>query len=285
MTLKLNAYVLAGDPAWIPQSVGSYYDLVDRIFVSYDRRGRSWSGAPLSVDESLARLRAADTDDKVVMLPGDHADPSRFTMRLETEQRQAALDAASEGADWVIQLDTDEIVPAPQIFADHIERAHDHAAEALEYPSRVLYARTATGVFLEQCRRFWGWQASYPGPFAVRAGTTLSFARQAATAPLYRVDVSPWNTDPAHPNWARVHAVVSARDAVLHMSWVRTAAQMAEKAVVSGHAGSRDWTRELRMWRTRTSHPLRTALTAPFTSDPARRFRLSRLPEFAGIEP
>lgn len=285
MALRLNAYVLAGDPAWIPQSIGSYYGLVERIFVSYDRHGRSWSGAPLSVDESLERIRAADPDGKVVMLPGDHADTSRFTMHLETEQRQAALDAASEGADWVIQLDTDEIVPAPRIFANLIAKAHDRAAEALEYPARVFYARTADGVFLEQCRRFWGWQAAYPGPSAVRAGTRLSFARQAQTAPLYRVDLSPWNTDPAHPSWARVHALVRPQDAVLHMSWVRSEAQMAEKAVVSGHASSRDWTRELHLWRTRARHPLRTALAAPFASDPAQRFRMSRLPEFADVEP
>jgi hypothetical protein len=283
--MRLNAYVLAGDPAWIPQSIGSYYGLVDRIIVSYDRQGRSWSGAPLSVEESLARIRAADPDGKVVMLPGDYADPERFTMRLETEQRQASLDAASEGADWVIQLDTDEIVPTPSVFGNHIARAHDRAAEALDYPARVLYARTADGVFLEQSRRFWGWQAAYPGPVAVRAGTTLSFARQAEAAPLYRVDMAPWNTDPAHPRWARVHAVVRPGDAVLHMSWVRTEAQMAEKAVVSGHASSRDWTRELRTWRTRARHPVRTALAAPFTGDPVQRYRMSRLPEYAGVHP
>ena len=38
-----------GDPAWIAQSIGSYYHLVDRIIVSYDRSGRSWAGHPFSV--------------------------------------------------------------------------------------------------------------------------------------------------------------------------------------------------------------------------------------------
>jgi hypothetical protein len=283
--VRLNAYVLAGDPAWVPESIGSYYGLVDRIVVSFDRDGRSWSGAPLSTDRALERIRAADPDGKVVLLAGDYADPSRFAMRLETEQRQAALDAASEGADWVLQLDTDEIVPNPALFADFIGRARDHAAEALEFPARVLYARARDGVFLEQCGRFWGWQAAYPGPVAVRAGTTLSFARQSASAPLYRVDVAPWNTDPAHPRWAPVHATIDPRDAILHMSWVRTEAQMAEKAVVSGHASRRDWDRELRTWRTRARHPLRTAAAAPFTRDPVQRFRMTRLPAFADVEP
>ena len=209
----------------------------------------------------------------------------RWAMRLETDQRQTALDAASEGADWVIQLDTDEIVPSPSVFAGLIERADDHAAQALEYPARVFHARAADGAFLEHCGRLWGWQAAYPGPVAVRAGTALSFARQAATAPSYRVDLAPWNTDPAHPHNAPVHHVVHPRHALLHMSWVRTEAQMVEKSVVSGHAGARDWDRELSTWRWRASHRRLAALAAPVTRDPSQRFRVSRLPEYADVEP
>ena len=72
--MRLNAYVLAGDPAWVPESLGSYYGLVDRIVVSYDRSGRSWSGARLSIDAALRRIAEFDVDGKTVLLPGDHAD-------------------------------------------------------------------------------------------------------------------------------------------------------------------------------------------------------------------
>lgn len=283
--MRLAAYVLAGDPAWIPQSLGSYSHLVDRIVVSYDRHHRSWSGNPLSVEESLRRIAAADPDGKVVLLPGTHSDPANAVMANETAQRQAALDAASTGADWVIQLDTDEILSSPEAFLTQLGAAERHGADALAFPMRNVYARTSGGRFLEHCGRFWGDQAGYPGPLAVRAGTRLSLARQAAGAPAWRVDMAPWNTDPAHPHDVPVHAVIPAREAVIHMSWVRTQSQMDEKRIVSGYADEHDWDAELQRWRRRARHPIATALHAPFARSPFRRFRITRLPAWAEVEP
>lgn len=283
--MRINAYVLAGDPAWIGESIASYYGLVDRIFVSFDRESLSWRGHPLSVEESLTRISAADPDGKTTLLPGSHSETSRPPMETETEQRQAALDAASDGADWVLQIDTDEIVRAPGTLLHHLRRAEQRAAEALAFPLRDVYARTRSGRFLEHCGRFWTTQAAYPGPVAVRAGATLSAARQPTTTSTYRVDVSPRNTDPAHPFDAPVHAVISPHEAILHMSWVRTEAQMAEKSVVSGYAGNRDWRRDLTRWRRRSRHPWRTAALAPFASDPFGRFRVISLPGLADVEP
>lgn len=283
--MRVSAYVLAGDPAWIPQSLQSFYSLVDRIFVSYDRSQRSWSGARLSVQESLARIRVADTDGKTVLLPGDYVDPSQFPMDLETQQRQAAIDAASDGAEWIIQLDSDEIMASPATFIRHLRRADSRGADALDYPSRWFYARTTSGRFLEACGRWWTTQSAYPGPLAVRSGCRLTHARQVAGAPTYRVDVSPWNTDPARPTSAPVHATIRPSQAVLHMSRVRTETQMLEKTRVSGHAASEDWTRELKAWRRRAAHPWWTSLRSPISRDPFRRFRVARLPPFANLEP
>jgi hypothetical protein len=283
--VKLHAYVLAGDPAWIPQSLGSFYALVDRIVVSYDADGLSWSGDPLSTRESLERITAADPDGKVLLRPGRFANPELMAMWAETAQRQDALDAASEGADWVLQLDTDEVVADPAALRAAIDAADSHAASALEYPARVFYARAESGRFLETCGRFWSTQSSYPGPIAVRSGTALSHARQAAKAPTYRVDVSPWNTDPARPATTRVHRVIGRDQALLHLSWVRTEAQMAEKRAVSGHARGRDWDRELDRWRRRMRHPLLAAAAAPLSRKPFERYRVTRLAEFADIDP
>jgi hypothetical protein len=233
----------------------------------------------------LRRIAAADPEGKTILLPGDHVDSTRHSLRMETEQRQAALDAASVDADWVIQLDTDEIAPVPQVLQKYIRRADEGAAGALAYPARTIYARTASGAFLEHCGRLWTTQSSYPGPMAVRAGTSLSHARQAASAPVFRVDVSPWNTDPAHARTTPVHAVVGVHEAIIHMSWVRSASQMAEKSAVSGHASERDWPRELQSWGGRSRHPVLTTLRAPFTRDPFRRFRIAHLPEYAQLEP
>lgn len=283
--MRLNAYVLAGDPAWIPQSIGSYYDHVDRIVVSFDRSRRSWTGAPLSVDAALSRIAAADPDGKVVLLPGDHVKTAPSVLATETSQRQAALDAASDGADWVIQLDTDEIVTDWPALLAQLHEARDRAAKAVEYPARMIYARTRDGRFLEHCGRWWSGQAGFPGPIAVAGGTRLSVARQSATAPLFRVDTAPWNTDPAHPFTTRVHAVVERSAALIHMSWVRSESQMAEKSVVSGYAVTRDWDRDLESWRRRARHPVLTTLAAPLARDPFSRFRLVSLPDYADVEP
>jgi hypothetical protein len=284
--MLLNAYVLAGDPAWIEQSIGSYYEHVSRIVVSYDESGRSWSGAPLSVDESLRRIAAVDPDGKVVLLPGDHVGTNgEHPLIAETRQRQRALDVAAEDADWVLQLDTDEIVPSMDTVLSHAEAAASRGAKALDFPSRTFYARARNGRFLEYSTRWWATQTGFPGPIAVAANTRLTHARQAADAPLYRVDISPWNRDPAHGRGARVHAVVPREQAILHLSWVRTEQQMREKSVVSGHAGARDWTTELHHWRRRSAHPRRTIALTPFRRIESARFRLTRLEQFDGLNP
>ncbi|MGN6219647.1 MAG: hypothetical protein ACTHNQ_09085 [Microbacterium sp.] len=283
--MKIHAYVLAGDPAWIEQSIGSFYGMVDRIVVSFDADGLSWSGHALSTEESIARIAAVDPDGKVVLRPGRFSNPDLMAMWAETAQRQDALDAASEGADWVLQLDTDEVVTDPGAFRTAIDSAESHAASALEYPARVLYARARSGRFLEISRRFWTTQSSYPGPVAVRAGTRLSHARQAAGVPTFRVDVSAWNTDPARPATTPVHAVIPRQQALLHLSWVRTEAQMAEKRAVSGHAAGRDWDRELDRWRRRMRHPFVAAAGAPLSRRPFERFRVTSLPRFARLAP
>ena len=283
--IRLNAYVLAGDPAWVADSIGSYYDMVGRIVVSYDRSHRSWSGLPLSVEESLRRIHAADPDGKVVLLPGDHVIADRTLMATETAQRQAALDAASDGADWVLQLDTDEILPSPEALRRQIAVADEAGADAVDYPLRNIYAATVGDRFLEQCGRFWTTQATYPGPIAVRAGTRLTVARQAGGVRHHRVDVAARNTDPAHPRRTPVHAVIPREDAVLHLSWVRSEEQMLEKRRVSGYAKNRDWDEDLARWRRRSRHPWLTAAGAPLARRWWDRYRVVDLPELAGREP
>lgn len=273
--MRLNAYVLAGDPAWAAHSLRSYYGLVDRVVVSFDADGRSWSGRPLRVDEAVAALRAADPDGKLVLLPGHHSDPDRPVLDVETEHRQEAVDAAGEGADWVLQLDADEILLSPEVFARHLRRAAERGARALDYPLRDFYQDLGGGRYLEHCGRFWTSQSAYPGPVAVEAGIALRHCRQ-VDAPHYRVDTHARNTDPAHAADAHVHAVVDRRDAIAHMSWVRTEDEMRLKAATSGYAGGSRWARALPRWRWRREHPWLTAAAAPVRG-PFDRFRVADL--------
>ncbi len=274
--VRLNAYVLAGDPAWIPHSVGAYYDLVSTIVVSYDRRHLSWSGASLSVGAALDRLRAVDTEGKMRFLPGDHSDTATKVLTNETNQRQRALDAASDDADWVIQLDTDEILLNRATFLSAVGEADQVGADAIEYPLRDFYQRVGPNVFLEHCGRFWTDRAGYPGPVAVRAGTHLSHCRQTDQR-LFRVDFRSRNTDPWHPGDAPVHRVVPRSHGIAHMSWVRTMEQMLEKSRTSGYASSRDWSREIPRWEFRRRHPWLTVAAAPFWRREEDRLRLARL--------
>jgi hypothetical protein len=277
--LRLNAYVLAADPSWVEESVASYYSLVERIVVSYDETGTSWTGVPISAEECLERLRALDAESKMDFRPGSYYRPGFHPLENETYQRQAALEAASVGADWVLQLDTDEVLGDPDEFLRSLHAAHEQGFTGLEYPSRILYQHIRGRIYLEQCRRLWSVSAHYPGPMAVAAGSTLVHCRQADVR-LFRVDFKDRNTDPAHPSDAPVHRVVRQAQGIIHYSWVRSESAMLEKAVSSGHAHDFDWDGVVDRWRTRGRHPLRTVAGTPFRRGEDRRF--VRLATIAG---
>src|SRR5690606_1694349 len=197
-------------------------------------------------------------------------------------QRQEALDEASAGADWVLQLDTDEVMLSAPTFLTSLRAADSAGADGLHFPSRWLYSRVGPGRYLEASSRLGRPQASYPGPLAVRAGTTLTRARQ-ADVPLFRVDLAPWNTDPAHAHSTLVHEVVRPSDAVLHFSWVRDDETMRRKFGWSGHADDYSRPEVYERWHSRQRRPLRTVL-----GNPLRRtewFRLVRVPEPPGGTP
>lgn len=273
--MRLTAYLLAGDPAWVADSVASYYDLVSRIVVSYDRSNRSWSGKDLRVPESLERIRSVDVAGKVVELPGAYCDPDRFTLDLDTEQRQDALDLASEGADWVVQLDSDEVMGAPARFLECLSHAEDAGAEALDYPLRYLYQRTPRGRFLELASRTWRRRAGYPGPAAVRAGTPLRHCRQ-SDVPTYRVDISHRSSEPTRRSW-RVDQVIRRDEANLHFWWVRTDEQMAWKTRISGHADLYGAPGQLAHWRWSARHPYAAVASTPFRRDNAHWLRFGEV--------
>ncbi|GAA2858438.1 hypothetical protein [Microbacterium arabinogalactanolyticum] len=281
---RRTAYVLLADPSYLRESIGAYYDRVDRIVVSYDRSHTSWTGTPLPLQQCLRLISDLDRDSKMVLAPGDFARPGETGLANDTHQRQVALDQASEGSDWVLQLDTDEVMVSPDVFFDMLNRAESAGARGLDFPSRWLYTRTGPGRYLEVTRRFWGVAASYPGPLAVRAGTTLRHARQ-ADIDLFRVDFAPRNTDPWRPPDAEVHAVITPDKGVLHFSWVREPDVIKRKFGWSGHSEHMQPPEVYRRWVWRTRHPLLTAVTTPLRRRDDGRYRLSRIPEPPGGEP
>ena len=274
--LRINAYVLAADPWWLEASISAYYPVIDRLVVSYDEDATSWTGTPLPVEECLRRIRAIDVEGKCDFRPGHYSSPDRHPLDNDTFQRGEALAAASDGSDWVLQLDTDEVIPDLGEFVSCLEEADVRGATGMEYPLRYLYARTRRGAFLEMSSRFWGTIGNYPGPVAVVAGTRPRHARQADISP-FRVDFSPHNTDPRHPRDAIVHRVIPPEAGILHYYWVRSEEHMRRKAGWSGHSDTYSEPRRMRAWRWRQRHPLLTTLSAP-VHGLDNRFRLTRLP-------
>jgi len=250
--VKLNAYVLLADPSWLQHSIRSYYPHVDRIIACYDRSGVGWTGRPIPIAECRAKLDALDVDRKVLFLGGDFHEPGIHPMELDTRQRQKALDAAGEGADWVLQFDTDEVLPRWAPFARCLHHAEICNWQSFWYPQRFLFAPIADQWYLELVRQRKRWlrNTTAPGPYAVRAGTSLKHARQ--------------DTHDRHLVVTRLVAhradTVRTRDAVVHFAWVRSPELMQWKSVTSGHSQDLDWSSRLRDWTEAQRDPLRFTL-------------------------
>jgi hypothetical protein len=277
--LRLTAYVLLGDPHYLAASIASYYAYVSRIVACHDADGLSWSGEPLDLDTCLAEVRAADPAGKVDVVTGHFSAPDRPLLESDTRQRQVALDAASDNADWVLQLDTDEVALDAGRLVAAVSTAATRGYAAVDYPSRWLFARRSAHRYVELSSR-WGRPAmTYPGPLAVRAGTHLTLARQQGAA-RYRLDVCARSTDPAQPA-SVVHEVVPLSQAVLHFSWVRPREEMLRKSRVSSHARDFDWAAALDRWERSARHPWLYALGNPirrYDALPGRWLRPTTLP-------
>ena len=270
--MRIKAYVLAADPAWIEKSVSAYYDLVEEIIVSYDSEKRGWTGATIAVDECLSRLAVIDPDKKMRLCPGHYARLSHAPMENETYQRQCAIQEAGTDTDWVLQLDTDEVLPNTQALLDILHYADKHDIPAVEWPMRVLFHQLPDGRYLEVCAADGSDRFEYPGPIAVRPGVTLTDARRANglfLRPTVRGDRQSLQVcQPVLPAERRVE-LIDARDAVLHNSWARSADNIRSKIASWGHnAGWRSlafyylrWLPAPYLWRmTRDFHPFARGL-------------------------
>lgn len=237
----ISAYVLAGDPAWVEASISSYYDVVDRIVVSYDRSGTSWSGTPLAVAESLDRIRAVDRDRKAVLAPGDYYRASHTPMENDTDQRRAALAAASESADWVLQLDTDEVLPAGgrQRLRDLLAGGLPAEVAGVDWPMRPIFRQLTRHLFLEVCSYRRRQHAEYPGSVAVRAGARLEHCRTPAGRRWFcgvRGRASGRGDGP-------VDTYLPPSAAVVHLSWARSEAALRQKVQAWSHSKDFDGAR------------------------------------------
>ena len=276
--MKINAYIMAADPAWIESSVLSYYDKIEKLVVSYDENSTSWTGERLDVEQCLRRLKAIDSKGKMVFVPGHYARLEHEPLENDTYQRQCALDEAAPGADWVLQLDTDEVLGDPDEFLSCLREADEKGFGAMSYPSRWLYKRIGYRHYLEQCSRFWRTVGAYPGPIAVKNGTRLKLARQAET-PSFYVDFRFKSTDFSGPPDTVVHRVIKPGQAIMHYSMVRNEQELRHKTKTWGHSNERNWNPDIERWAWSGRHPLLAMLVTPLVrnSSTRRRLRVARI--------
>ena len=279
--MKIAAYVCLGDPAWIEASVNSYYPHVTKIIATYDRSGRSWSGPSIDTNVCIERLRAIDIDNKVEFLEGDFCIEENFGNPIlsDTNQRNLGLAVASRYGDWVLQLDTDEIIADWQLFKSYVEEANTKSFDAVYFPAIYVYQLISSSLALEICRRWGKRQAGYPGPLCVRAGSTLYLSRRSVGSTLHVPCKLAFDTV------IEKAAVVSDKPVspaccVVHITKGRTPAYMEKKFQTWGHSKDRDYSWELNYWTIVRRYPWLCLVFSHLLRGANKdKFRLFRIPK------
>lgn len=278
MSPRIGAYVLTGDTTWLAKSLRSYYPLLSALVIPWPEDGLGWRGQPLPLDEIRSLVESVDDRRLLRLVPGRWTD-REHPLDMETTQRQAAIDALSPDVDWILQIDGDELLPDAHFLLDALTYAEARGLRAVEWPMRILYRRTHHAV-LQVATASGQPSYEYPGPIAVRPGTTLVSARRTGTAFLRPVvegdDGSLQVARLALEGEDRSFGVPPAA-AIIHNSWARSPRQVWSKVTGWGHAsGARGVGYFLAVW-----------LPAPVTWRLLRNFhpfarglwpRLARLP-------
>lgn len=235
---RIGAYVLAADPTWIRSSVRRYYHLLDALVVSVPRDGRGWTGAPVQSEKCLKILQEIDTRGIGKVCLGSWISQQN-PLDADTRQRNDAIkELARMGVDWILQIDTDEVLPSPEELMKVISIASDQGIGSVEWPMRVLFRRTIGGRYLEIVASDSLPRYDYPGPIAVRADEQLVDCRRTAGAFLRPVihgdNRSLQVVRPEADNEIRM-SLLDENDAIWHNSWARSRKSVRRKVASWGH--------------------------------------------------
>jgi hypothetical protein len=271
---RIGAYVLASDPTWLRSSVARYYHLLDVLVVSASATGTGWTGRPIAVNDCIAAIETLDQRKIATVVRGHFHSPEN-PMAAETQQRQHAIDAVNaldSDLDWILQIDTDEVVPSAERLLELFELADERGANAVEWPMRVFYRRLRGGRYLQVVNADGSDHFEYPGPIAIRARSPVTEARQTAERflrPLVEGDHQSLQiTRPAGPQEIR-ETCLTGNDAILHNSWARPRADVWRKISSWGHNQGRrssryfylTWLPAPVLWRQmRDLHPFASGL-------------------------
>lgn len=234
---RIGAYVLAADPTWIRSSLAHYYDHLDTLVISAARSNRGWTGHAISADECVDLVRSIDTRGIARLALGEWRNVAHPLVG-ETEQRQAALAELAPHVDWILQIDSDEVLPNFDALRRMLDEADALCIDAVEWPMRVLFRRLSDGRYLQVTSESRSARYEYPGAIAVRPGVTLTEARRTGGRFLRPVvvgdTVSTQLTRPADADEVRLE-VLGDKDAILHNSWARSPRAVRAKIASWGH--------------------------------------------------
>ena len=229
--MHVKAYVLAADPTWVERSISAYYDHVAEIVVSFDRDNRGWTGRPIAASAVVRTIRAMDRDHKCRFVAGSFRGSPPIVG--DTRQRQAALDAVGE-CDWVLQIDTDEVLPVPEQLTSMLATLPSHL-DGVEWPMRVLFRRLGRDRYAEVSEEDGGMHVEYPGCIAVRPGVELVDARRVSGCYARVVTPDADSLQLRRPPGPVEYRIDLPAAPIVHNSWARSPRVVAAKVRSWGH--------------------------------------------------
>src|SRR5688572_4515370 len=141
-------FCVAYDWHMLNYSLPLVYDCADKICLSIDKAGISWSGSKFSFDRSAFNqlVERLDKLNKIVIIEDDYHRPDLSPMQNEVRQRNEIAKHLGEGG-WHVQLDCDEYFPSFDRFVHYLNSlSRERTKKAnVSCPWLVLFKRVEGG--------------------------------------------------------------------------------------------------------------------------------------------
>jgi hypothetical protein len=269
----LVAYVMAADPAFLESSILSYYDQVEAIIVTYDRDHLGWTGNPVRTQYCLDAISRLDKDSKCVYFAGEYARKEFFgdPNKNETHQRNQSIAIARQYSDWIVQIDTDEVLPPALRLRDLVDLADSNGCSSVWFPMLWVFSINSNGITVASNRRLIP-IADFPGPILLRADQHVVFSRQEVDR-AKALSIRCKNILGSVDGTKIVDMNLELTDLVMHYSMERTESDFQMKAKNNGHAFEVDWVLAYRCWKLAKSRPILASIISVFRKrNPSNKF-------------
>lgn len=213
---------IAYDFRFATSAIKSYYHIADEIILGVDQDFLSWSKIPYpSIDKQIGLfLECHDPEKKINVIYGDfHSYPT--PLENDTAERTQLSLYCRNWDNWVVQIDSDEILMNPDVFKAWIERVKPNGL--------CIYAR-----LINVFKVFGPRDALVVDPPTEWAAVATRLHGEYERCRQTKQDcvMSPLN--------------------LLHYSWGRRPEELLQKLQNWGHSDNRDWQEYLDFWQSVT---------------------------------